>query len=452
MPKLRLTKNSVELDVLAWTPTFKSLVGKGLDCDIILNERGVSRQHCAITAVVSGWSIQDLMSTNGTYVNGLKLGCDAQLLKEGDRIEVGEATFVVALLAEPEEATEILFRRPELLSTELLQRATGQVPLLPKVESPESQNHANESGVSGKRDATSEGRLGDRSLDRSRILLPCKFHEFMLIERLGGGMGDVYLAKSNSSPQNFAVKFFRSRKNADESDRARFMREIDITLALKHPSLIESFDFGEEFGELYFVMEHCSGGNLAQLLDRTGPLNLRRTLRLMDRVLSGVAHAHRQSIVHRDLKPSNIMLQRTSGGRFRPKVGDFGLAKNYVLAGESGMTVSGSVGGSWRYMPREQLLNFRYVSPQSDVWSLGAILYECLTGKLPRAITDHDNPIKRIIEARVVPIVEVMSDLPAPISRLVMKAIADKPEDRFRDAAQMRKSLQHAASLAGIQL
>lgn len=230
------------------------------------------------------------------------------------------------------------------------------------------------------------------------------------------------------------------------------MREIEIALQLKHPSIVESYDFGEEHGELFFVMEYCAGGNLREVLDRSAPLSVRRTLRLLDRVLAGVEEAHSRNIVHRDLKPSNILLHSEQNRRYIPKVGDFGLAKNYLLAGESGLTASGSIGGSWKYMPKEQLLNFRFVSPQSDIWSLGAIVYECLTNRLPRGLNPDADPIKQILNADTIPITSHLPELPKPIVRFVMKSISVQPEERFRDAGQMRKVLQQTASSSGIDL
>jgi serine/threonine protein kinase len=162
--------------------------------------------------------------------------------------------------------------------------------------------------------------------------------------------------------------------------------------------------------------------------------------------------AHATGIVHRDLKPCNVLLARDSNRKYVPKISDFGLAKSYLLAGDSGMTVNGTVGGSWGYMPKEQLTNFRFVSPQSDVWSLGAILYECLTLKLPRPLQPGIDPIRVVLDSKLIPIQKVLPDIPNSIARFVMKSLSVDIADRFKDAQQMRAALHTAASVEGVEL
>ncbi len=267
-------------------------------------------------------------------------------------------------------------------------------------------------------------------------------------------MGEVYLAARQSSSQrpDLAIKFLRSQHALSADDRARFMREMQISVQLKHPSIIACVDCGEEDGQPFIVMPYCSGGNLAELLKRSGPLTLRRSLRLLDRLLAGVEHAHNAGIVHRDLKPFNVLLAKDDAGKYSPKISDFGLAKSYLLAGESGMTVNGTVGGSWGYMPREQLTNFRFVSPHSDVWSLGAILYECLTGKLPRPLQAGVEPIRVVLESKIVPIQELLPTIPRGIAEFIEKSLATESADRYQDAGVMRTTLKSVAAALHIEL
>jgi serine/threonine protein kinase len=227
---------------------------------------------------------------------------------------------------------------------------------------------------------------------------------------------------------------------------------MEIAIKLRHPSIIECIDCGQERGELFIVMPYCAGGNLSQLLKRSGTLTVRRSLRLMDRILAGMEVAHQQGIVHRDLKPQNILLSREGTGKYRPLISDFGLAKSYLLAGDSGMTVNGTVGGSWAYMPKEQLTNFRFVTPQSDVWSLGAILYECLAQRPPRLLSPGCDPIRAVLAGTVDPIEELLPELPHRLGRFIMKAVAVEAVDRFKDAKQMRAALRTVARLEGVPL
>lgn len=288
--------------------------------------------------------------------------------------------------------------------------------------------------------------------------VPGPFRNYHLQKRIGvGGMGEVFLATfksaSHTSPGDlWAIKFLKTQTDLSEMDRARFVREMEIALHMQHSALIRCVDCGDENGQLFIVMDYCSGGNLHELLKRSGQLKVRRAIRLMDRLLAGVDFAHEKGIVHRDLKPSNILHHKHSNDKFLPKISDFGLAKSYLQAGESGMTVNGSVGGSWAYMPKEQLTNFRFVSAQSDVWSLGAILYECLTLKLPRPMEKGSDPIRTILESKIIPLQELMPERHPEVIRFVMKCLAREPEQRYKDAGTMRAALKQMADKAGIDL
>ncbi|MFY7876820.1 MAG: serine/threonine-protein kinase, partial [Pirellula sp.] len=250
----------------------------------------------------------------------------------------------------------------------------------------------------------------------------------------------------------WAIKFLKPQSDLSEMDRARFVREMEITLNMQHNALIRCVDCGDENGQLFIVMDYCTGGNLHELLKRSGKLKVRRAVRLMDRLLAGVDFAHEKGIVHRDLKPSNILLHKDANDKYLPKISDFGLAKSYLQAGESGMTVNGAVGGSCAYLPKEQLTNFRFVSPQSDVWSLGAILYECLTLKLPRPMEKGSDPIRTILESKIVPLQELMPELHPEVIKFVMKCLAREPEQRYQDAGAMRTALKVMAEKASIEL
>jgi serine/threonine protein kinase len=308
-------------------------------------------------------------------------------------------------------------------------------------------------GMPAKHDKFSFSVTCDRSPTRS---LPYRFREYEVLRKIGeGGMGEVYLAsmfKEKTRREELAIKFLHSHRGTCDQDRARFMREMQISVELKHPSIIDCIDCGEEDEQPFIVMPYCAGGNLAELLKRAGKLNLRRALRLLDRLLAGMEQAHATGIVHRDLKPCNVLLARDSNRKYVPKISDFGLAKSYLLAGDSGMTVNGTVGGSWGYMPKEQLTNFRFVSPQSDVWSLGAILYECLTLKLPRPLQPGIDPIRVVLDSKLIPIQKVLPDIPNSIARFVMKSLSVDIADRFKDAQQMRAALHTAASVEGVEL
>jgi serine/threonine protein kinase len=286
------------------------------------------------------------------------------------------------------------------------------------------------------------------------IPIPEEFRNYRIGKRIGeGGMGEVFNAHDKSDTKKvFAIKVLKPQSDQTPQDRLRFLREMEIALKLQHVSIIRCTDCGEENNRLFIVMDYCNGGNLAELLARNGKLNIRRSLRLINRLLAGVDVAHKQGIVHRDLKPQNILLHRDPGGKYHPKISDFGLAKSYLQAGESGMTVNGSIGGSWAYMPKEQLTNFRFVQPQSDVWSLAVILYECLTLLLPRRIEKGADPIRTILESKIIPLDAVLPDVPVELARFMSVALAEEPEERFSNAGEMQAELIRLAKKIGVDL
>jgi serine/threonine protein kinase len=452
------------------------LIGKDKTCDLVLDCRGVSRKHCCITIKEDRWCIADLDSTNGTFVNGKAVAERTEIqLSDGDQIAVGEAVLHIGLeKVLSDQFTEILQPRNfvvrDLAVTEILAPMTAQ-------QSSNLMNRSqkiivqHEGGLSAKREKSDQEhrrQLDEKnntqsdkpnevklSLPRDReIPIPEQFRNYRIGERIGeGGMGQVFIAHDNSDAKKvYAIKLLKPQSDQTPQDRSRFLREMEIALKLQHASIIRCTDCGEEDNRLFIVMDYCNGGNLAELLARNGKLNIRRSLRLINRLLAGVDVAHKQGIVHRDLKPQNILLHREPGGKYHPKISDFGLAKSYLQAGESGMTVNGSVGGSWAYMPKEQLTNFRFVQPQSDVWSLAVILYECLTLLLPRKIEKGADPIRTILESKIIPLDVVLPNVPVELARFMSVALAQEPEERFSDAGEMQAELSHLAKAIGVDL
>jgi serine/threonine protein kinase len=237
-----------------------------------------------------------------------------------------------------------------------------------------------------------------------------------------------------------AVKVMLSRVAVDEEARKLFRREIDVTCGLQHPHCVQLFEHGSVEGAFYFVMELCPGGSVDVLMQRLSrPLQPAEAVPIMVQALDGLAFAHDQGIVHRDLKPANILLTATTGGV--AKVSDFGLAKGFLNAGFSGMTATGNVCGTFEFMAREQVTNFKFVKPVVDVWSMGASLYYMLAGTAPREFAPHQDPLEVVLNARVVPIRRRLPALPPLLAEAIDRSIADRPAERFQTAADFRRAL-----------
>src|SRR5262245_25974784 len=201
---------------------------------------------------------------------------------------------------------------------------------------------------------------------------------YELGELLGrGGMGLVFKARQKALKRPVALKIVVSGAHAGAQERARFRTEAEAVARLQHPGIVQVYEVGEQAGCPFLALEFVSGGSLADQLDGT-PMPPRRAAQLLLDLARAVQHAHEQGIVHRDLKPANVLLTEAGVA----KVADFGLAK--LLDAEEGHTHSGVVLGSPSYMAPEQAEGkVRAIGPATDVYALGAILYECLTGRPP---------------------------------------------------------------------
>lgn len=258
---------------------------------------------------------------------------------------------------------------------------------------------------------------------------------YELDRQLGeGGMGAVYQARRLSDDgAEVAVKVMLSQVAVHAAARQRFLREIEVLGRLRHPRCVPLLDCGASGHTFFFVMELCPGGSL----DRLGTLPLDRLAPLLDEALEGLAHAHGAGFVHRDLKPQNVLLESTAAGA---RLADFGLAKSFEQAGFSGMTATGGFAGTTRYMAREQITNFKYVKPATDVWSLAATAFVVLTGNYPREFAEGRDPVEVILRQRATPIRQHLPALPARVAEVLDRALADKLSERYLDASEFRRA------------
>jgi serine/threonine-protein kinase len=260
---------------------------------------------------------------------------------------------------------------------------------------------------------------------------------YELVRRLGrGGMAEVFEGRHVDLGKRVAIKLLRHAMPDDRAAR-RVLREGRTATAITHPHVVSVLDVGSHDGAPYLVMELLEGEELAGLLAREGTLGHARIAELLLPVMSGVAAVHAAGIVHRDLKPSNILLARRHRG-IEPVVVDFGISRSIA---PSQTNASTGIVGTVHYMAPEQLRGARGVTPLTDQYALGVILYECATGGPPFWNDDHYELLHAIMTAPVVPPSELVPGLSPDFDALVLRALARDPKDRFASVEELAEAL-----------
>jgi beta-lactam-binding protein with PASTA domain len=265
---------------------------------------------------------------------------------------------------------------------------------------------------------------------------------YRIIRRLGaGGMANVYLAEDQELGRNVAIKILNERHAGDMQFVERFRREAKNAAALSHPNIVSIYDRGEAEGTYYIAMEHLDGRNLKELIVARGPAPVRIAIDYAKQILGALRFAHRNGIVHRDIKPHNVLVDRDG----RLKVTDFGIAR----AGASQMTEAGSIVGTAQYLSPEQARGGP-IDQRSDLYSLGIVLYELLTGTVPFS---GDSPVEiamKHLSAKPELPSEKKPGLARDLDLLVMRALAKDPDDRFEDADAFEAELDRVARGLGV--
>lgn len=259
---------------------------------------------------------------------------------------------------------------------------------------------------------------------------------YEIIERIGvGGMAIVYKAKDLLLNRVVTIKVLREQFASDDDFVRRFRREAQSAASLSHPNIVSIYDVGKDGDTEYIVMEYVEGQNLKELIRNYAPLSSEQSINLAMQIAQAIRHAHEHNIIHRDIKPHNILV--TADGRL--KVTDFGIARAVSAAT---MTHTGDIVGSVHYLSPEQAKGVQ-TNEQSDLYSLGIILYELLTGKVPY---DGETPIAialKHLQEQPVPPSKLNPRISQELESIILRAIAKSPEQRYKTAVDMLEDLAH---------
>ena len=260
-------------------------------------------------------------------------------------------------------------------------------------------------------------------------------NRYKIVKSIGeGGMANVYLAWDTILEREVAVKILRGDLAGEEKFIRRFQREANAASSLRHPNIVEMYDVGEDDGRYFIVMEYVDGKTLKSLIKKRGALNLTESIDIMMQLTSGIACAHDSYIIHRDIKPQNVMILEDG----RVKITDFGIA---MALNNNELTQTNSVMGSVHYLPPEQASGSGSTI-KSDIYSLGILMFELLTGKVP---FKGDNAVEIAIKHmkdQIPSVCSINNTIPQSVENIILKACAKNPKNRYETVAEMHEDLK----------
>ncbi len=397
----------------------------------------LSRDHFMIELNPPSCVLRDLGSTNGTFLNNRRV--DRSPLASRDMIAAGQSIFRVAVemagsassIDEPSDAAG--GRTTSFHVGSVRCAGCGSA-------APASLTIAGPAGA-GASEPVEWWCAACRSESAN---LPQPVPYYTCLRELGrGAMGVVYQARHNLTGQMVALKLIMPETATTRSAIDRFQREMSVISQIRHPNIVECYEQGMTRGQFWFAMEYVAGSNLEALAKADpGRYPIAQACRLTCQILKGLEQAHKLGFVHRDIKPENILIAQSAEG-LSVKVSDFGLAKSFRGVGLSGLTFSGEMRGTVPFMPPEQMLDFKTVTPLADLYATAATLYYMLTCQYvyDEAAAGGDL-IRMLLEESPVPIRDRRPDVPQALAEVIRKCLAREPKERYPDAASMRKAIK----------
>jgi serine/threonine-protein kinase len=401
-------------------------------------DMALSRDHFMIEINPPLCELRDLDSTNGTFVNNQRV--ERTRLSSSDIIAAGQSVFRVCMEQVPVPSGE----EASAASSQLEVHAPGGIRCSGcGTLAPQNITVAGFGGPSG--DEVAESVEWWCSLCRSEAAaLPQPVPHYTTLREIGrGAMGVVYQARHNKTGAIVALKLIMPETATTRTAIERFYREMSVLSELRHPNIVEWYEQGMTRGQFWFAMEYVAGTNLEALAkQQPGRYPIRQACRLTCQTLKGLEQAHKMGFVHRDIKPENVLIAHTSD-ELIAKISDFGLAKSFRCVGLSGLTFSGEMRGTVPFMPPEQMLDFKTVTPLADLYATAATLYYMLTCKYI-----YDEPagggdlIRMLLEEQPVPIRQRRAEISPELAAVIAKCLARDPRERYPDATLMRRALK----------
>jgi pSer/pThr/pTyr-binding forkhead associated (FHA) protein len=428
------------------------IIGRNHDCNLQLaNEvdMTISRYHCLLDINPPDIRVRDLGSLNGTFVNGkkigqrkrnqtaqegLKLNFPEYDLQNGDEIRLGDILFKIAI--ELEESQQVAQSAP---SVEKFEKEKFEKEKFEKVKL----NYLD----------TIHHLLDVATNEQANLQI---ISHYKFVKSLGkGGLGEVFLAENKKSRNFVAIKLMYPAVDGKEEGINEFLKEAENTKCLQNSHIVNLLDYGFAEDTFFFIMEYCEGGNVWDLMQRSGwRLPIDTAVDIIVQVLNGLTYAHQAEIphlkladgtfgkgkglVHRDLNPYNILITYVND-KIVAKIGDFGLTKAFDLAGLSGQTLTGNQAGIPAFIPRQQVLDFQNSLPEVDVWAAAACLYNMLTGYFPRNFTG--DPWLAVLQNDPVPILKRNQTIPKKLAEVIDLALVEKPKITFQTAEEFKQAL-----------
>jgi pSer/pThr/pTyr-binding forkhead associated (FHA) protein len=399
------------------------------------DDLALSRDHFMIEINPPMCELRDLGSTNGTFVNNQRV--ERARLSSGDVIAAGQSVFRVQVesgqLLSSGEMQPGEHPRTETLGAPPI-RCAGCGTLAPP----------NITVAGPSNGASREPVEWWCALCRSEAAaLPQPVPHYTTLRELGrGAMGVVYQARNNLTSQMVALKLIMPETATTRAAIDRFLREMSVISQLRHPNIVEWYEQGMSRGQFWFAMEYVAGTNLETLAKADpGRYPVNHACRLACQMLKGLEQAHQLGFVHRDIKPENILIAQLEEG-LTVKISDFGLAKSFRGVGLSGLTFSGEMRGTVPFMPPEQMLDFKTVTPVADLYATAATLYYLLTCQYIYDDSPGVDLIRMLLEEPPIPIRERRPDISAELAEVIGKCLARDPKTRFPDATSMRRALK----------